>query len=112
MQSSIGINDALRQFEGEQGWLLPVMAKLLALTPVVPQRFSKTAATPAQPRRLLTATGSRIDPEGKAQHQHLQQMPGHVEATLAVMAQANRQGLMRRNCSARPPQPRPRPAAC
>ncbi len=95
-QAIIGINAALGSFEGAQGWIFPVMAKLLALTPFVPQLFSKLAGTQAQTRRLLASTGSKIEPAGEAQYQHLLQMPLHVEATLAMMSQWNLEGLMRR----------------
>lgn len=96
IKSIIGINAALGEFEGVQGWLFPVMAKLLALTPFVPQLFSRIAGTRDQTRRFLTSTGSRIEPEGEAQYQLLLQKPGHVEATLAMMSQWSLTGLMAR----------------
>ena len=92
----IGINAALGGFEGVAGWLFPVMAKLLARMPLVPQLFSKMAGTPRQVRQLLTSTGSQIDPAGEAQYLHLLRQPSHVAATLAMMAQWDLEGLMRR----------------
>lgn len=92
----IGINAALGKFEGASGWIFPIMARLLAMTPFVAQLFSKIAATPRQVHSLLTSTGSRIDAAGEAQYLHLMQMPSHVGATLAMMAQWNLDGLINR----------------
>ena len=92
----IGINAALGTFEGLQGWLFPAAAKLLALTPLVPQVFSRLAGTPGQVHQLLASTGSRIDAAGEAQYLTLVRMPSHVAATFAMMSQWNVSGLMRR----------------
>lgn len=92
----IGINAALGGFEGVAGWLFPALANLLARLPLVPQLFSKLAGTQRQVHQLLTSTGSRIDADGEAQYLHLLRQPGHVAATLAMMAQWNLDGLMNR----------------
>lgn len=92
----IGINAALGGFEGVAGWLFPALANLLARLPLVPLLFSKLAGTPRQVHQLLTSTGSRIDAGGEAQYLYLLRQPGHVAATLAMMAQWNLDGLMRR----------------
>ncbi len=92
----IGINAALGSFDGMSGWLFPAMARLLALMPLVPQIFSRLAGTPTQVRHLLTSTGSRIDAAGEAQYLRLLRMPGHVGATLAMMAQWELTALLRR----------------
>lgn len=83
----VGINAALGKFDGLAGWFFPVIARLLALTPLVAQAFSKFAGTPTHVRRLLASTGSRIEPAGEAQYLRLLQMPSHVDATLAMMSQ-------------------------
>ena len=83
----VGINAALGKFDGVQGWIFPIMAKVLAMTPLVATVFSKYAGTPSQVRQLLMATGSRIDREGEAQYLHLLRMTSHVDATLSMMAQ-------------------------
>ena len=92
----IGINAAVGQFEGLQGWIFPAMARLLALMPFVPTVFSKLAATPNQVRQLIASTGSTLDPAGEAQYLQLLRMPSHVAATLAMMAQWNLDGLVQR----------------
>ena len=92
----IGINAALGGFEGVAGWLFPVMARLLARLPMVPELFSKFAGTPSQVHQLLLSTGSKIDALGEAQYLHLLRQPSHVAATLAMMAQWNLDGLLQR----------------
>lgn len=92
----IGINAALGGFDGVAGWLFPALANLLARLPLVPQLFSKLAGTPRQVQQLLASTGSRIDAAGEAQYLHLLRQPGHVAATLAMMAQWNLDGLLHR----------------
>ena len=52
-----------------------IMARLLAMTPLIAQLFSKIAGTPAQTHQLLLATGSRIEPAGEAQYLRLLRMP-------------------------------------
>ena len=92
----IGINAALGNFDGMAAWIFPAMARLLALTPLVAQVFSKFAGTPSQVHQLLTSTGSNIDPAGEAQYLRLLRMPSHVGATLSMMAQWNLDALLRR----------------
>ena len=96
LRAVIGINAALGKFDGIAGWFFPAMARILALTPMVAQVFSKYAGTPAQVHQLLTSTGSKIDAAGEAQYLHLLRMPSHVDATLAMMAQWNLDGLLGR----------------
>ncbi|WP_426035355.1 alpha/beta fold hydrolase BchO [Cypionkella sp. TWP1-2-1b2] len=95
-QAVIGINAALGGFEGVAGWLFPALANLLARLPLVPQLFSKLAGTTRQVHQLLASTGSRIDAAGEAQYLHLLRQPGHVAATLAMMAQWQLDGLLNR----------------
>lgn len=95
-EAVIGINAALGGFDGVAGWLFPALARLLAMTPLVPRIFSRLAGTPQQVRHLLRSTGSQIDPAGEAQYLHLLRQPGHVAATLSMMAQWDLDGLMAR----------------
>lgn len=82
----IGFNAALDNFEGVAGWLFPVMAKLLAATPLTATLFASTA-TPSSVRRLIEGTGSRLDAEGLALYGRLAADRGHVDATLSMMSQ-------------------------
>ena len=79
-----------------EGWLFPVMAKALALTPFVPSLFSKLAGTQTQVRQLIATTGSTLDEAGQALYLYLMQKPAHVSATLAMMAQWNLTPFLRR----------------
>ncbi|MDZ7904443.1 MAG: alpha/beta fold hydrolase BchO [Cypionkella sp.] len=92
----IGINAALGGFDGVAGWLFPVLARFLSRLPMVPELFSKFAGTPHQVGQLLASTGSSIDTLGAAQYLHLVRQPSHIAATLAMMAQWNLDGLLRR----------------
>ena len=96
IKAVIGINSALGAFEGLEGWLFPVMAKALALTPFVPSLFSKLAGTQTQVRQLIATTGSALDEAGQTLYLHLMQRPAHVSATLAMMAQWNLTPFLRR----------------
>jgi magnesium chelatase accessory protein len=96
LKAVIGINAALGKFEGVAGWIFPVMARLLAVMPFVPQMFSRLAGTPSQVKQLLTSTGSQIGPVGEAQYLRLLRMPTHVGATLSMMSQWQLDGLLDR----------------
>ena len=92
----IGINAALGSFDGTAGWLFPFMAKMLSITPMVPQIFSKLSGTPARVKTLLASTGSDIGADGEAQYLTLIRMAGHVDGTLTMMAQWQLDGLLSR----------------
>ena len=94
LRAVVGLNAALGNFEGAAGLFYPILARLLAMTPLIAQLFSKIAGTPQQARQLLLATGSRIEPAGEAQYLRLLRMPSHVAATLAMMAQWQLDGLL------------------
>jgi hypothetical protein len=83
----VGINPALGTFEGIAGWLFPMMAKLLSMNPFVPLFFSRMAASEKRIGELLASTGSRIDAQGIALYRRLASDRGHIDGTLAMMAQ-------------------------
>ncbi len=91
----IGINAALAKFKGMAGWLFPMLAKALSLSPVTAGLFSATT-TEASVRSLLKGTGSRIDDEGVALYLRLARDAGHVDGTLAMMSQWRLDGLLSR----------------
>lgn len=82
-----GINAALGTFEGVAEWLFPMMAKLLAMNPVVPSVLARVAGTDRRVRDLIASTGSRIDDRGIALYRRLVSDRRHIEGTLAMMAQ-------------------------
>lgn len=91
----IGINAALAKFKGMAGWLFPMLAKALSLSPVTAGLFAATT-TEASVRNLLKGTGSRIDDAGVALYRRLASDTGHVDGTLAMMSQWRLDGLLSR----------------
>ncbi len=87
MRGVIGINAALGPFDGLAGWLFPIMAKVLSITPFVPALFARMSGNEARIAELLAATGSDIDAEGARLYRILAGDPGHVDGTLAMMSQ-------------------------
>ena len=81
----VGLNGAFAAFEGMAGFLFPLVAKALALSPLTVPLFTATAS-PARVRRMLEATGSRIDEETLALYAALIGDRAHVEGTLQKMA--------------------------
>jgi magnesium chelatase accessory protein len=92
----VGINAALGPFEGVAGWLFPVIARVLALNPLVPQLFSRGSRAPAQIARLIGSTGSALDARGLDLYRRLVADPRHVEGVLAMMAQWRLEGILSR----------------
>lgn len=82
----IGLNAALRPFEGASGILFPAMAKLLFLNPLVPRLFASSAKDPARVKRLMDSTGSALDADDSELYQRLFKKPAHVAGTLGMMA--------------------------
>lgn len=95
-QGVVGINAALGNFEGLPGVVFPILARLLALNPLVPSIFARLAGGEAQVKRLLSSTGSTIDPAGRRLYERLVSDPAHVDGTLAMMAQWQLDGLIAR----------------
>ncbi|MEM1065030.1 MAG: alpha/beta fold hydrolase BchO [Pseudomonadota bacterium] len=83
----IGLNAALGQFEGAAGWLFPLMAKMMALNPLIPPLLARMAGGESRARELLESTGSKIDPLGIALYRRLMADKAHIDGTLAMMAQ-------------------------
>ena len=91
----VGLNAALTPFEGWAGFLFPPLARLLALNPLVPWLAAWRAQDQAAVRRLIDATGSRIDDEGVAAYARLLRNPRHVAGVLAMTANWDLAGLQR-----------------
>lgn len=85
-QRLVGLNAALLPFDGLAGRLFAPMARLMAGQPLVPWLFARRARDAAAVRRLVAATGSRLDAEGVALYGQLMRSPGHVAGALAMMA--------------------------
>ena len=90
----VSINGAFAKFDGVAGFLFPLVAKALSLNPLTVPLFT-LGASRSRTRRLLSATGSRIDPEGLAQYHRLISDRAHVAGALAMMANWSLDGLLR-----------------
>lgn len=91
----VGINAALGNFKGVAGWLFPIMAKALAVSPFAARLFTKTT-TRNSVRQLIEGTGSTLNERGIDLYYRLATDKGHVDATLSMMAQWSLDGLMAR----------------
>ncbi|MDX8349149.1 alpha/beta fold hydrolase [Cognatiyoonia sp. IB215446] len=91
----VGINAALGNFKGVAGWLFPMMAKALAISPFSASFFASTT-TRSSVRSLISGTGSTLDQEGLELYYRLATDRGHVDATLSMMAQWSLDGLLAR----------------
>jgi magnesium chelatase accessory protein len=91
----IGVNAALGNFKGVAGWLFPMLARALALSPFTAGLFA-ASVTEQSVRSLIRGTGSTIDAEGLALYRRLASDRAHVDGTLAMMAQWRLDALLRR----------------
>lgn len=82
----VGLNAALKPFEGAAGQIFSPLAKLLVGLPLLPGLFSWRAKTPGVVAKLLADTGSPLDAQGVALYARLIQDPRHTAAALAMMA--------------------------
>lgn len=92
----IGLNAALGNFEGVAGWLFPLMAKMMALNPMIPPLLARLAGGEDRTRELLATTGSILDPLGVALYSRLMSDKGHIDGTLTMMSQWNIDPLLAR----------------
>lgn len=83
----VSINGALLPFGSVVGRFFSPVAKMMVSAPVVPNLLSWRAESLARVERVLRGTGSRIDATGLELYGRLFRNPGHVAATLGMMAQ-------------------------
>lgn len=95
-KSHILINPALDRFDGVAGWLFPIMAKFLAMNPMVPSLFAKLSGSEKRVKELLKSTGSEVDDAGLALYQRLMSDRDHLDGSLLMMAQWSVDGLAMR----------------
>lgn len=96
LKAVIGLNAALGTFEGAAGVFFPILAKMLAALPFVPDVVARLWGNPAKVNQLLDSTGSRIDAAGRAQYLTLVRDRDHVAGTLGMMADWRLEGLLSR----------------
>ncbi|MEE4120066.1 MAG: alpha/beta fold hydrolase BchO [Paracoccaceae bacterium] len=82
----VGVNAALDNFDGAAGFLFPMMARALALNPLVAPTMARLAQ-PGTVQRLIEGTGSRLDDLGLALYRACVSDARHVDGTLTMMAQ-------------------------
>ncbi len=83
----VSLNGAMLPLRGIPGVVFSPVAKLMAATSFVPRLFSWHAQDSSAIARLISSTGSKLDPEGTSLYTKLIRDPGHVAATLDMMAQ-------------------------
>jgi magnesium chelatase accessory protein len=83
----VSLNGAMLPLRGIPGVVFSPVAKLMAATSFVPRIFAWRAQDPSAIARLISSTGSKLDPEGTNFYTQLIRDPGHVAATLDMMAQ-------------------------
>ncbi|MEL7343687.1 MAG: alpha/beta fold hydrolase BchO [Pseudomonadota bacterium] len=91
----VTVNAALDRFEGVAGWLFPLMARFLAINPLVPSIFARLSGGPEGVRRILGSTGSRVDDEMVRFYAALASDRAHVSGTLSMMSQWSVDALAR-----------------
>ncbi len=87
LEQLISLNGALTPFPGVSGHLFGPLARLMSMTAFVPRLFAWQVRTdPGLIPRMLEETGSCIDARGRDLYRRLAGSPGHVWATLEMMA--------------------------
>ncbi len=92
----VGLNAALGEFDGAAAFLFPILAKGLATLPFASSAITSFFGRPGTVERILTGTGSPLDPEGRTQYLRLVRDPDHVTGALGMMAEWKLQGLLNR----------------
>jgi magnesium chelatase accessory protein len=82
----VSLNGALLPLNGVPGYFFSPMARLLAATPLLPHLFAWHASAPDAVDRLVRSTGSVLEPRGVELYRRLIESPGHVAATLSMLA--------------------------
>jgi magnesium chelatase accessory protein len=85
----VSLNGALSPMPQHQGTLYSLIARLLSNSPATSWIFALQARQEKAVDRLLAATGSRIDSDGRKFYARLMSRPGHVAGALRMMARWN-----------------------
>ena len=89
-----GVNPALSPFKGVAGVLLPIAARVVAMSPLMVSLIQRKMSDPGQVISLMKTTGSNISPEGLNHYAKLFRNPNHIDGTLLMMAQWKLDGLV------------------
>lgn len=90
------INPALLPFNGIAGLTFPVLAKLMANTPMLSNIIAARARSRTGIEQLITNTGSRIPDRFLDGYHALMQSPVHVKSVLSMMANWHLDSLLPR----------------
>ncbi|MDX2308654.1 MAG: alpha/beta fold hydrolase [Hyphomicrobium sp.] len=82
----VSVNGALFPYGGAAAQFFSPLARLLVVNPIVPHVFAWRAGDRSAVERLIRGTGSEIPAESIERYARLFQSPGHVAATLSMMA--------------------------
>ncbi len=82
----VSLNGALQPLGDQHAAFFTRTARLLVGLPFVPSLFAWRAADKSVAERLLTDTGSRIEPQGVDYYARLFRHSGHLAAALGMMA--------------------------
>lgn len=91
----LSLNGALLPLHGLPAHIFSPLAKLFAVTSLVPRVVSWQAANPAMVERLVRSTGSHLDARGVELYQRLLRSPDHVGGVLNMMARWELEPLQR-----------------
>ncbi|MBL0929644.1 MAG: alpha/beta fold hydrolase [Alphaproteobacteria bacterium] len=95
MRAIASLNGALLAMRGGGAKFCGPAEKLLASLPLLPSILARRGQDRGAVERLLRQTGSRIDEAGLEFYRRLMAMPGHIGATLDMMAGWDLPGLER-----------------
>lgn len=90
----VSLNGALLPFEGFPGRLFMPLAKMLTASPLAASLFSWRASSLTAVERVISGTGSKIDPVGLEFYARLFRNPSHLSAALSMMANWNLDGTV------------------
>ncbi len=82
----VALNGALEPFGGMFAPLFKPMARAAAMTPFLAAAIGRRARDAGVVRRMLSSTGSPLDPDGVRLYQALLMREAHVRATIRMMA--------------------------
>jgi magnesium chelatase accessory protein len=91
----ISLNGAMLPLDGMPGHFFSPTARFLAAIPLLPHVFAWQASAPEAVERLVGSTGSVLEPRGVDLYRRLIESPGHVSATLNMLANWELESLLR-----------------
>jgi magnesium chelatase accessory protein len=85
----VGLNAAIMPLGGAAASIFSPVAKLLSRVSLLPELFAWHVADEKVVRKMLSGTGSTIEPAGVALYRRVMKNPRHAGAALAMMANWN-----------------------